>query len=108
MRIRIKPKENADELWTSHNGSGECAKEEKQKIQREKEEALRPKKCELEGCKTKFNPAKTNKITCSACLMDLCLHHKTPESHNCKRVITKDRRLAQSKLLHLKDQKPTI
>ena len=45
MRIKIKPIEDADQLWTVHNSSGECAKEEKVKKQRELEEASKPQKC---------------------------------------------------------------
>ena len=83
-----------------------CAIEEKKKAERELEEASKVKRCQAPSCNVKLTA--TNRYQCGLCLMELCMAHRFEDKHDCKQLVTRDKRMQQSKLLQLgtKDRRP--
>jgi len=99
MRLQLKDNKDADTIWQEHQASGVCAIEEKKKAARDLEEATKVKRCQAANCNKQLTAI--NRYQCGLCLMELCMAHRFEDKHDCKQLITKDKRMQQSKLLQL-------
>ena len=90
LRIKIKAKEDPNQIWESHSISGGC----KPKPQGASQHVA--KKCMASKCYVKLNTI--NQVTCTKCLKEVCLKHRFEDDHQCTQIV-RNMQTAKSKLL---------
>lgn len=72
--IRLQPGEDPNEAWERHSREGTCDPANYAAVHAKR-------KCPVPNCREKL--AASNRYTCRACGMDVCLKHRFPTSHSC-------------------------